>query len=101
MSAVEKISDITAANIAEYLRIAEPTESELEFLQTCKDVAIKYILNYTGILTAAELDAYTDMIIVLYVLCQDMYDTRTNYIDNSNVNVTVETILGMHQRNLL
>lgn len=101
MSAVEKISDITAANIAEYLRIAEPTESELEFLQTCKDAAIKYILNYTGILTAAELDAYTDMIIVLYVLCQDMYDNRTNYVDNSNVNVTVETILGMHQRNLL
>lgn len=97
---VEKISDITPADIAEYLRIAEPTEDELTFIGTIKKAAVDYILKYTGI-DPERLDSYTDLIIVVYVLCQDMYDVRANYVDSSNVNRTVETILGMHQRNLL
>ena len=101
MSVIEKISDITAQNIADYLRIAEPTTDDINFITALKGVAVDFILKYTGIEDAAELDKYQDMVIVVYALCQDMYDTRTMYVDNSNVNKVVDTILGMHQRNLL
>lgn len=101
MSAIEKVSDITAQDIADYLRIAELTESDEDFITTTIGVAVDYILKYTGIEDAATLDNYKDMVIVVFVLCQDMYDTRAMYVDNSNVNRVVDTILGLHQRNLL
>lgn len=101
MSEVTKISDITAQDIADYLRIAELTESDTAFINTTISVAKDYILKYTGIEDAEALDAYEDMVIVVYILCQDMYDNRTMYIDNNNVNVVVDNILGLHQRNLL
>lgn len=101
MSEVTKISDITAQDIADYLRIAELTESDTAFINTTISVAKDYILKYTGIEDAEALDAYDDMVIVVYILCQDMYDNRTMYVDNNNVNVVVDNILGLHQRNLL
>lgn len=101
MSAITKVSEITAQSIADYLRIADPTQDELDFITTSLGVAKDYILKYTGIKDNEALDTYSDMVIVVYVLCQDMYDTRALYVDNSNVNRVVENILGLHQRNLL
>lgn len=101
MGANEKVSDITAQDIADYLRIAEPTQDDLNFIDTTISVAKDYILKYTGIEDLEALDAYNDMVIVVYVLCQDMYDNRALYVDNSNVNRVVDNILGLHQRNLL
>lgn len=101
MAAIEKVSDITAQNVADYLRIAELTNEDTDFITSCINVAKDYILKYTGIENAEALDAYNDMVIVVYVLCQDMYDNRALYVDNSNVNKVVENILGLHQRNLL
>lgn len=101
MSAITKLSDITAQDIADYLRLVEPTQDDLDFITTAKSVAIDYILKYTGIADAETLDNYTDMVIVVFVLCQDMYDNRTMYVDNSNLNRVVDNILGLHQRNLL
>lgn len=95
------VSEITASDVAEYLRIAEPTTEDTTFLTTCIAVAKDYILKYTGIEDEEELNEFQDMVIVIYVLCQDMYDTRAMYVDNDKLNVVVETILGMHQRNLL
>ena len=101
MGAIEKVSDITAQDIADYLRIAEPTQDDLNFIDTTIGVAKDYILKYTGIADAATLDTYSDMVIVVFVLCQDMYDNRAMYVDNENLNKVVENILGLHQRNLL
>ena len=101
MSAITKVSEITAQDVANYLRIAELTESDTEFITTIIGVAKDYILKYTGIEDAEALDEYADMVIVVYVLCQDMYDVRAYEVDNSNVNKVVDNILGLHQRNLL
>jgi len=38
---------------------------------------------------------------VLLVLVQDMWDNRTLYVDKSNVNKVVDSILGLHAVNLL
>jgi len=101
MNAITKVSEITAQDVAEYLRIYELTEDDENFITATIAVAIDYILKYTGIADAETLDNYADMVIVVFVLCQDMYDNRAMYVDNSNVNRVVENILGLHQRNLL
>jgi hypothetical protein len=101
MGAVSKVSEITAQSIADYLRISDLTQGDTDYITTIIGVAKDYILKYTGITGAEELDNYNDMVIVVYVLCQDMYDTRALYVDTSNVNRVVENILCMHQRNLL
>lgn len=101
MNAIQKVSDITAQDIADYLRIAELTQDDENFITATISVATDYILKYTGIEDAATLDNYKDMVIVVFALCQDMYDNRAMYVDNSNVNRVVENILGLHQRNLL
>lgn len=101
MNAITKVSEITAQDVAEYLRIAELTEDDENFINSTISVAIDYILKYTGIEDAETLDNYNDMVIVVFVLCQDMYDNRAMYVDNSNLNRVVDNILGLHQRNLL
>jgi uncharacterized phage protein (predicted DNA packaging) len=101
MYAIAKVSDITAQDVADYLRIAELTQDDENFIKSTISVAKDYILKYTGIADAETLDTYNDMVIVVFVLCQDMYDNRALYVDNSNVNRVVENILGLHQRNLL
>jgi hypothetical protein len=100
MNNINKISDITYQDIADYIRLSEVSQSEQNYLTTLIDISKDYILNYTGI-DEDNLDNYKDLIIVVFVLCQDMYDTRSMYVDNSNLNKVVETILGMHQNNLL
>ena len=100
MNNISKISDITYSDIADYIRLSEVSQSEQNYLTTLINISKDYISNYTGI-DEGDLDNYTDLIIVVFVLCQDMYDTRTMYVDNSNLNKVVETILGMHQTNLL
>jgi hypothetical protein len=92
---VSKVSEITAKEIADYIRLDDYEESEIS---TYLNIAKSYISNYTGI---ADLDEYADLIIVVYVLCQDMYDNRTMYVENGNLNKVVQTILDMHTMNNL
>lgn len=96
-----KVSEITYNEVANYLRVEEVTTEDISYINTLIEVAKDYILNYTGIKDKETLDNYEDMVIVVYVLVQDMYDNRALYVDNSNLNRVVETILGMHQVNLL
>ena len=96
-----KVSEITYTDVANYLRMEEVTAEDISYINTLIEVAKDYILNYTGIKDKETLDNYEDMVIVIYVLVQDMFDNRALYVDNSNLNRVVETILGMHQVNLL
>lgn len=104
---MEKISQITTEDIAKYLRLTEVSQEEKNELELYLNIAKNYISNYTGIPQESEdeeaetLDSYSDFIIVAYVLCQDMYDNRTMYVDGKNLNHTIKTILDMHTRNNL
>lgn len=97
-----KVSDIVIYNVADYLRISknEIDTSLRRELETYLNVAKKYIKDETG-LSDEELEEHEDFVIAIYVLCQDMYDNRTLYVDKSNTNKVIETILGRHRRNLL
>lgn len=97
---IERVSEITYNDLAEYIRIDEPTPGDQLTLMSLKRVAVSFITGYTG-LTEAEIDVFADFVIVVLILVQDMYDNRTRYVDGSNLNQTVESILGMHRVNLL
>ena len=100
MNAITKVSDITAQDLADYLRICETTADDINTLNTLLTVAKVYVGEYTG-RTIQELDDYRDIIIVILILVQDMWDNRTLYVDTNNANKVVESILGLHSVNLL
>ena len=101
---VSKVSEITAEDVANYIRVDDYEFGEID---TYLNVAKNYISNYTGIPVESDeedaetLDSFADFIIVVYVLCQDMYDNRTMYVEGGNINKVVQTILDMHTRNNL
>lgn len=93
-----KISEITNAEITDYLRLDEdcaPTE-----LEAMRKAAVAYMRSYTG-MDEQELDSHEEFYPVFMVLVQDMYDNRSLYVNNANVNKVVDSVLGMHRKNLL
>ena len=95
---VSKVSDITAESVAEYLRLDEVSEEEKNTLTMLISVATSFIKSYTGL---DDLDKYPEFVIVVLILCQDMWDNRTLYVDGKDLNNTVQSILAMHSVNLL
>ena len=91
-----KVSEITYREIAEYIRLTEVSEEDMSLLNNLINIAKTYLKENTGV---EDLDEFNDFVIVIFILCQDMYDNRTLYVDKNNLNKVVETILGMHSRN--
>lgn len=100
MREITKVSEIQINDLIDYLRIYDFDENDVNLLKNMLTVAKTFIQGYTGH-TAEELDNYSDFVIVVFVLVQDMWDNRTLYVDKSNLNTVVDTILGMHSVNLL
>lgn len=100
MNNITKVSEITYSDVADYIRLVEVTEDYQITLNNLIGIAKTFIANYTGH-TIEELDDYQDFIIVVFILCQDMWDNRTLYVDKATLSYPVETILNMHSVNLL
>ena len=91
-----KVSEITYKEVASYLRITDISDEEKSLLENLIDIAKAFIKGSTGV---DDLDEFNDFVIVIYILCQDMYDNRTLYVDKSDLNKTVESILALHNMN--
>lgn len=100
MMEITKVSDITGQALADYLRIADPSDADKTLLAAIIKAVPAYMTKYTG-LSAAQLDESPDMVIAALCLAQDMYDNRSMYVDSSKQNLTVQSILDMHSINLL
>ena len=100
MNNITKISDITTTDLAEYIRLDEVSNDDTALLNNLLGVAKTFICNYTG-RKSSELDDFEDFVIVVFILVQDMWDTRALYVDKTNINKVVESILGLHSVNLL
>ena len=98
MNSISKVSDITTDDLVEYIRLVDYTPEDENTLSNLLEIAKTFISNYTG---QTDLDQYQDFVIVVLVLCQDMWDNRTLYVDKASLSYPVETILGMHSNNLL
>lgn len=108
MAAIEKVSEITTAYLAQYLRIVDPTEDQTAELETFLTAAKGYVSSFVGLpLVSLEgeegqtLDSYPEFVMAVCVLVQNQYDNRTFYTDKGKVEDVVNSILGMHRRNLL
>lgn len=99
MNNITKVSDITYQDVADYLRIDEIGD-DANTLNMILISAKVYIGEYTG-RDLAELDTLKDVIIAVFVLCGDMWDNRAMYVDTTNVNKVVQSILDLHSVNLL
>ena len=99
-SEITKVSDITVTDVTDYLRIPEITAEDTALLTTALNVAKQFVMSYTG-LDAEGMDAHEDLVIVIYVLCSSMYDDRSYYVDKSNINNVVESILNLHCTNFM
>lgn len=97
---VNKVSDITEESVADYLRLDEVNDSEINTFDMLISIATSFIKSYTG-LDDAGVDKYPEFVIVVLILCQDMWDNRTMYVDSKDLNNTVQSILAMHSVNLL
>lgn len=97
---ISKVSDITVDSVADYLRLDEVTDSDKNTLATLISIATSFIKSYTG-LDDDGVDKYPEFVIVVLILCQDMWDNRTMYVDSKDLNNTVQSILAMHSINLL
>lgn len=97
-----KISEITMEDLANYLRIDDMSEIESKEIERMKASAISYITDYTG-QSLDHLDEHEDLTQALFILVADMFDNRNLYIEGkaTNINKSVECILGMHSINLL
>lgn len=107
-----KVSEITVDNIVSFLHL-EKGDYNPEEIEAILIAAKQYVANYTGIPQAGNtesdetLDDHPDFYTVVMVLCQDMHDNRSYAADikygesQQGVNFVVDSILGMHARNLL
>lgn len=100
MNDISKVSEISYQDVADYLKLYEIDNDDINTLNTLINVSKSFISNYTG-RTLEELDNYQDFVIVVFILCQDMWDNRTLYVDSKNLNRVIESILGLHSVNLL
>lgn len=96
-----KVSELQENDIREYIRMDEDDETGLK---TYLDAAIDYVKSVTGLpLSALEgdcLDNHSDITIAVMALCQDMYDNRSIYVEKSNPNQTVDSILCLYSTNI-
>lgn len=97
-----KVSQITLKEIAMQLRaeVEYLSDSDRGYIEILREAAIEYVKDYTG-LSNEEIDLHDDITIAVLVLISDMFDNRQMYVDKSNINRVVDTILGMHCVNLL
>lgn len=96
MIEITKLSELTPEYLAEYLRMPEPEESDLTFLKNSLLIAKDFVVNYTG-QTLEELDKRVNICWAVQILCQDMYDTRTLYIEKKELNSAVKQILSLNR----
>lgn len=117
MAALEKVSDITVEYLIDYLRIDAADTSQNDQIGTMLNAAKGFVSSYTGLPITAPaddpdttdvdesavdtLDTYPEIVQAVVVLVQNQYDNRTVYTQNSQVEAVLDSILGMHRRNLL
>lgn len=105
-----KMSEVNEAVLANYLKLPRGSYIEPELLMIL-DAAQSYVESYTGLPLqssdgSACLDDYPDATMAFLIICQELYDHRTaddggGSYKTSGVNNTLDTILGMHRRNLV
>ncbi len=92
------ISEVTISDLKQYANVYHDEDNNL--LSSILASSKSYIKSYTG-LSDEQIDEKEDLTIALMVLANDMYDNRAFQVQDSKVNVVIQSILDMHSVNLL
>ena len=97
-----RVSDITAADVADYLRIDDPSTVELSEINMFMDSAKASIRSMTG-LTQDEIDELDDMVHPFFLLISDQFDNRNGHIDSkqTTMNQSIMETIRRHSVNYL
>lgn len=105
-----KISELTTENLCLFLREnpQELSDAEVLLIESLRDAAVSYVMkrcNIGGVSSPDEhgrmLDDYEDITIAVQALVSDMYDNRQMTVDGKYENRVAESILGLHDFNLV
>jgi len=105
-----KVSELTMETLCPFLRESaeELSDAERQLIESMKDAAVSYVMkrcNIDGIdkpdAHGRMLDDYPDITIAVLVLMTDMYDNRQMTVDSNKENQVVQSILGLHDFNLV
>ena len=96
------ISDITTDEVADYLRIDDPSEAELSEIQMFMDSAKASICSMTG-LTQDEVDELDDMVHPFFLLVSEQFDNRNGHLDSkqTTMNQSIMETIRRHSVNYL
>lgn len=92
-----KINEVTIDILTNY---CNAYEEDKPLLQIFKDASISHIKSYTG-LTSDEMNTMDDLTIALLVLVNGMFDNRSVEADKGKINLILDSILGLHSKNLV
>ncbi|NFG65913.1 phage gp6-like head-tail connector protein [Clostridium botulinum] len=92
-----KMNEVTTDLLVNY---CNAYDEDKELLEIFKDASVDYIKSYTG-LTVDEINNKNDLTIALLVLVSGMFDSRSIEADKTNINLILDSILGLHSRNLV
>lgn len=92
-----KINEVTTDLIMNYCNAYEEDKPLLEIF---KDASVQYIKSHTG-LTVDEMNVLDDLTIALLVLVNGMFDSRSIECNKDKVNLILDSILGLHSKNLV
>ena len=94
-----KISELTAEKILTFIReeVDEQTKGDMALIMPAAKSYIKSYIKFEDV----QLDDHEDITVAYIALCQHMYDNRTFAVDCKEANRVIESILGLHDHNLV
>lgn len=97
-----KLSEMQESMVLNHLRLHPDfvSDEDKAYVEALKSASVAFVEEYCGI-DSAYMDAHEEIAVAVLVLIGDMYDNRTRYVDKANLNRTVETILSLHDHNLI
>lgn len=96
-----KVSEVTAAELAEFCRIDDPEEEDMNHIERAMAIARAFIRSVTG-LDDGAIDEHEDITWAYMILVQDNYDNRSLQENSAmKINRTVSIILDQYNDHLL
>ncbi len=114
---ITKVSEIDVDYLVDYLRIDDASDVQKREIATMLNSAKGYVSSYTGLpiasvaddtatpdvdeSTTITLDSKPEFVDAICVLVQHNYDNRALYVDKSETNKVIDSIIGLHRVNLV
>ena len=107
---ITKVSEIDVDYLVDYLRIDDASDVQKREIATMLSSAKGYVSSYTGLpVTKAtdategtiDIDSLPEFVTAVCVLVQHNYDNRALYVDKSETDKVIDSIIGLHRVNLV